>query len=298
MRKSLLAEFDHTAANKAVQFFEEGLVHVKGPLAGKPFLLEPWQRELVATIFGSLNDDGTRQFRTVYCEVPRKNGKTTLAAGILLYMLLCDREAGAEVFSAASTRDQASIVYQIAAEMVKRNPALKKLCTVRPSTKRIIYDDRVYVACSSDAGAPHGTSPHCVVFDEVHLQKTRDLWEAFQTGLGARSQPLVFAITTAGHDRSTLCWELHKYAKGVESGVINDSTFLPVLYGSEPADDWTSPETWKKANPCLDVSLNRAYIQQQAKQAEENPAFENTFRRLHLNPVSYTHLTLPPIYSV
>ena len=278
-----MAEFDAAAATKAVQFFEEGLVHVKGPMAGKPFLLEPWQRELVEKIFGTKNADGSRQYRTVYCEVPRKNGKTTLAAGILLYMLLCDGEAGAEVFSAASTREQAAIVYQIATEMVRRNPALKKICKLRPSKKRIIFEDRVFSACSSDAGAPHGTSPHCVVFDEVHLQKNRDLYESFQTGLGARTQPLVFAITTAGHDRSTLCWEMHQYAKGVRDGGIDDKTFLPVLFGSDPQDDWTDPETWAKANPCLDVSLHRGYIEQQCKQAEENPAFENTFRRLHLN---------------
>ena len=267
---------------RAVRFIES-LVHVKGPLAGKPFVLEPWQRELVEKIFGTLNDDGTRRFRTVYCEVPRKNGKTTLAAAILLYMLLCDGEAGAEIFSAASTREQASIVYTIAAEMVKKNKELMSVCDIRKSGKRIIHRDRVYQACSSETGVHQGTSPHCVIFDEVHLQKTRELWEDFQTGLGARSQPLIFAITTAGHDRSTICWELHNYARGVDDGSIIDPTFLPLIFGSDPADDWTDPEVWAKANPSLGISLHRPYLAQQCEQAKENPAFENTFRRLHLN---------------
>lgn len=275
--------WDEDKASHAIEFIETGLQHVKGELAGRPFVLEDWERQLVSQIFGTMNEHGRRAYRTAYVEVPRKNGKTTLAAAILLYMMFCDKEAGAEVYSAASTRDQASIVYGIAIEMIKRNSHLNAVCDIRKSGKRVIFNDRVYLACSSDAGAPHGTSPHCVVFDEVHLQKTRDLWEAFQTGLGARTQPLIFAITTAGHDRSSLCWELHQYAKAVEAKEIVDDTFLPCLFGSDPQDDWTDPKTWAKANPCLGVSLKQEYIAQQCKLAQENPAAENSFRRLHLN---------------
>ena len=278
--------FDDAAADRAEQFFPDMLTHVKGPLAKthEPFRLEQWQRNLVRNVFGwKRTADDLRKFRTVYCEVPRKNGKTTFAAGVLLYMLFCDHEPGAEVFSAASTRDQASIVYQIATAMIDRNAHLRKACTVRKSGKRVNVGDSFYQACSSDAGAPHGTSPHCLIFDEVHLQKTRDLWEAFQTGLGARDQPLIFAITTAGHDRSSLCWELHQYSKGVRDGEIQDETFLPVLFGADMQDDWRDEATWAKANPCLDVSLKRDYIRQQCLKAQENAAEENSFRRLHLN---------------
>ena len=275
--------WDEDKAAHAIDFIETGLKHVKGKWATDPFILEPWQLELVSEIFGTLNEKGKRAYRTVYCEVPRKNGKTTLAAAILLYMLFCDHEHGAEVYSAASTREQASIVYNIASQMVKKNDDLNAVCDIRPSNKRLIFGDRVYVACSSDAGAPHGTSPHCVIFDEMHLQKTRLLWEAFQTGLGARAQPLIFVITTAGHDRSSICWELHQYAKAVDRGEIEDETFLPCLFGSDPQDDWTDPKVWAKANPCLGVSLSVDFIAQQCKLAKENPATENSFRRLHLN---------------
>jgi len=268
-----------------VEFFEQCLVHVKGALAGQPFELMDWQKRICLDLFGTKRKDGTRQYRKAYIEVPRKNGKSTFAAGIALYLLLCDQEKGAEVYSAASTRDQASLVYSMAAEMLRKSPVLSKHVRIRDSVKRIIYDktNSFYRAISADAAGAHGFNAHGIIFDEVHTQPDRDLWDVLDTSTGARQQPLTIAITTAGHDRSSICYELHKYAKAVRDGQIKDDSFYPVIYGADDTDDWRDQSVWEKANPCLDTAVSRQYLEEQAARAEENPAFENTFRRLHLN---------------
>lgn len=274
--------FDEDEAQRAAAFFPEMLCHVKGT-AG-PFDLEPWQKTLVTTVFGwKSTQTGLRRYRQVYCEVPRKNGKTTLAAGIMLYMLLVDKEPGAEVYSAATTRAQAGLIYEIAAGMIAQNPMLSKRCKRLKSKKRLIAGDSYFQACSSQAGASQGTNPHCVVFDELHEQPNRVLWDVFQTGFGARAQPLFLSITTAGFDRSSVCWEQHEYARSIEQNPEMDETFFPLIYGADDDDDWTDERTWEKANPCLDVSLKRDYLRAECIKSKEMPALENTFRRLHLN---------------
>jgi len=274
--------FDAAEAKRAVEFFPDMLTHVKGRAGA--FHLQPWQADIVSNLFGWKDKDtGLRRYRYVYCEVPRKNGKTTLAAGVLLYMLLVDKEIGAEVYSAATTREQAGLVYEIAAKMVTANPHMKAACKRLDSKKRLVAPDGFFQACSSEAGAIHGTNPHCVIFDELHEQPNRELWEAFQTGFGSRDQPLFFSITTAGHDRSTICWEQHEYAKAVERNPELDERFLPALFCAEPEDDWTDEATWEKANPCLDVSLKRDFLRGECSKAMEISALENGFRRLHLN---------------
>lgn len=274
--------YDKEEASRAVDFFSEYLTHVKG--MDGAFDLQDWQKQIVSTLFGWKDRiTGFRRYRYCYCEVPRKNGKTTLAAGIMLYMLLVDKERGPEVYSAATTRDQAGIVYEISSKMVNADPRLKARCKPIDSRKRIIAGTGYYQACSSEAGPIHGTNPHCVIFDELHEQPNRDLWEAFQTGFGARNQPLFFSITTAGYDRSSICWEQHQYAKAVLANPELDERFLPVLYGADESDDWTDEATWEKANPCLDVSLKRDFLRSECAKAQEIPALENGFRRLHLN---------------
>jgi phage terminase large subunit-like protein len=274
--------FDDDEARRARDFFPMMLTHVKGRSGA--FELQPWQSDLVGKLFGWKDKEtGLRRYRYVYCEIPRKNGKTTLAAGILLYMLLVDNEIGSEVYSAATTRDQAGLVYEIAAKMVTNNPHMKALAKRLDSKKRLVTKDGFFQACSSEAGAIHGTNPHCVIFDELHEQPNRELWEAFQTGFGARDQPLFFSITTAGHDRSSICWEQHEYARAVEANPSLDERYLPALYSAEPEDDWTSEAVWEKANPCLDVSLKRDFLRGECTKAQEIPALENGFRRLHLN---------------
>ena len=277
--------FDDNEAFKVSRFFSQMLTHPKGGSGKpKPFILEPWQEEYVKNLLSwKHKSTGLRKYRTTYLEIPRKNGKTTLAAGILLYMLLVDKENGKEVYSAATTRDQAGLVYEIAAGMVSNSPMLKSRCELIKSKKRIVTADGYFQACSAEAGAIHGTNPHCVVFDELHLQKDREMWEAFHTGFGARTQPVFMAITTAGHDRSSVCWEQHEYSRNIIDGNIQDDSFYPLLFGAGQEDDWKSEETWAKANPCLDVSLNREYLRAECKQAQEIPGLENSFRRLHLN---------------
>lgn len=276
---------DDAAGQHVVDFFRQCLVHVKGALANQPFELMPWQEKIVRELFGTKRADGTRQYRKAYIEIPRKNGKSTFAAGLALYLLLCDHEEGAEVYSAASTRDQASLVYSMAAEMLRKSKVLSKHVKIRDSVKRVIHpkSNSFYRAIAADADAAHGFNAHGIIFDEVHTQPDRDLWDVLDTSTGARRQPLTIAITTAGHDRSSICWELHKYAKAVKAGEIQDESFYPVIFGAEHGDDWNDEEVWRKANPCIDVAVSMDYLKEQAARAEENPAFENTFRRLHLN---------------
>lgn len=277
--------FDDAEADRVVAFFERALTHPKGGSGKpKPFLLEPWQREYVRDLMAWKQvGSNLRKYRQTYLEIPRKNGKTTLAAGILLYMLLVDKENGKEIYSAATTRDQAGLVYEIAAGMVQNSAMLRSRCECIKSKKRIVTADGYFQSCSAEAGAIHGTSPHCVIFDELHLQRDREMWEAFHTGFGARSQPMFMAITTAGHDKSSVCWEQHEYARNLIDGNIEDETFLPRIFSVTQDADWTDEKTWEAANPCLDVSLKRDYLKAECKQAQEIPGLENSFRRLHLN---------------
>lgn len=277
--------FDQEAADRAVQFFPECLVHVKGEKAGQPFHLHPSHAKIVSDLFGWKRANGTRKYRKAYIEIPRKNAKSTLAAGIAIYLLLCDHEKGGEVYSAASTRDQASLVFNMAASMLRHSKTLSKHVSIRDSVKRILHkkSDSFYRAISADAEGAHGFNANGIIFDEVHTQSSRDLWEVLDTSTGARSQPLTFAITTAGHDKTSICWELHQYAKAIISGEILDDGFYAVIYGADYDDDWQSESTWFKANPLLGEAVSLDYIREQCKRAQEQPAFQNSFRRLHLN---------------
>jgi phage terminase large subunit-like protein len=277
--------YSEERANRAVRFIE-GLRHVKGRWAGTNFILLPWQRErLIKPLFGTLKADGSRQYRTCYVEVGRKNGKSTLAAGIALYMLCADGEYGAEVYGAAVDRDQASIVFNTAADTVRHTPGLASRLKVIDSQKRLLYSktSSFYRAIPSDAAGSHGFNASAVILDEAHAQPNRDLYDVLTTSVGARRQPLVFIITTAGYDRNSICWELHDYASKVARGLVDDPSFLPLLYAAEEEDDWRSPKVWAKANPSLGETITEEYLAQECKHAEEVPAYQNTFRRLHLS---------------
>lgn len=277
--------FDKTLAERAIAWFPKYLRHTKGKWKGVPFELLPWQREVIGKLFGTVKKDGTRQYRTVYVEIPKKQGKSELVAGVALMLLFADHEPGAEIYSAAGDRDQASIVFNVAADMVRQNPALGKRCKILETTKRIVHNNgNIYRVLSSDVHTKHGFNAHGVLFDELHAQPNRELWDVLTQGSGAaRTQPVVFAITTAGYDRHSICWELHEYARKVRDGVVKDPAFLPVLYYAEETEDWTSPEVWAKANPSLGITTTVEEMQQSCDQARENPAQENNFRRLRLN---------------
>ena len=277
--------YDKEAANRAIGFFRDCLTHVKGEKAGLPFELDNWQEDIVAALFGWKRPDGTRRFRTAYIEVPRKNGKSTLCAGLALYMLFSKDggEAGAEVYSCAAEREQASIVFDIAAQMVEAEPVLRE-CSKR--FRKSIAIDRTassYKVLSADAYTKHGLNASAIIFDELHAQPNRDLFDVMQTSTGARLSPLTISLTTAGFDRNSICWEQHEYAEKVRDGIIKDDAFMPVIYAADKDDDFRSRKTWEKANPAFGVSIREDYLEREAMKASELPSYENTFRRLHLN---------------
>jgi len=275
--------FDSRAATVGVNFFERVLRHVKGEWAGQPFKLAPWERTIVRDLLGWKRPDGTRRYRTAYIEVPRKNGKSSLAAGLALYLLFADEEPGAEVYSAAADREQAAIVFDLAREMVDGSPILAgRAQTYRRSI--VVPGTRSgYRVLSADVPTKHGLNCHGVVVDELHAQPNRELVDVLVTGTGARRQPLVVLITTAGFDRESVCWEYHEYARQVLAGIIDDDSFYGTIWAADEADDWLNEEIWAKANPNLGVSVKLEYLRNEAKRAQQVPAYQNTFRRLHLN---------------
>ena len=275
--------FDEEAADRAVNFIEKFCTHVKGELAGKAFILEKWQKDdIVRPLFGWKDKDtGLRRYRMCYVEIPRKNGKSNLAAALALYLLFADGEPGAEIISAAGDRGQANIVFHIAQEMIKNNKHLRSKAKVLRNT--IEYKSSWYKSISAEAYTKHGLNCHGIIFDELHTQQNSELWNVLTTSVGARRQPVIISLTTAGHDRASICYEMHEYSEGLLNGSIEDDSFLPVLYKAEPDMDWTDPETWKKANPGYGSICNEAYFVDAVKKAKSNPSYINSFLRLHLN---------------
>lgn len=276
---------DTRAAERAVKFIGS-LKHTKGQWAGLNFELQPWQRDgIIIPLFGALNPDGTRQYRTCFIELPRKNGKTTLAAAIALYLLSADGEMGAEVYSAANDKDQASLVFNEAASMARQAPALIRRSRIIDSTKRIIYHptNSFYRAISSENYTKYGFNAHGIIYDELHAAPDRDLWDTLITSTGSRRQPLTVVITTAGYDRNSICWEQHDYALKVLKGIIEDPTFLPIIYAAPEDADWQDEEVWYACNPALGIFRNLEEMRGLAAKAKEMPALEMTFRRLYLN---------------
>lgn len=287
MNKKNKYYFDEEAANRAVAFIETHIRHCKGDLAGKLFKLEEWQKnDLILPIFGwKHTETGLRKYRSVYCEIARKNGKSTLGASIALYLLFADSELGSEIFSCAGDRAQASIIFDLAKRMILLDPILSSKAKVFRNAITFPDKGNTYKVLSSDATLQHGHNPNGILFDELHTQKSRELYDTMQTGTGARLQPLLFTMTTAGASKTdgNICWEVHDYAHKVKEGIINDDTFLPVLYAADPEDNIQDPATWKKANPNLGISITEDYLRNEAKKASELPSYENTFKRLHLN---------------
>lgn len=240
-------------AQQAIDFIQ-ALKHTKGRWAGKPFILLKWQRVLIKKLFGTVDEFGFRVYRKCYVEMPKKDGKSELGAGVALDLLTFDDEYGAEVYSAAGDRKQAAIVFNVAAEMVRKDDVLSDVCKNIDSQKRIVYyeTNSFYEVLSSDVETKHGFNTHGVIFDELHGQPNRKLWDVLTDGSGvAREQPLVFAITTAGFDRNSICWEIHNYALKVKKGIIKDPHFLAMIYSLDEKADWEDEDNWKKVNPSL-----------------------------------------------
>ena len=286
------AKLDLAAARTAIDFFSECLKHVEGGVAGQPFVLEPWQQAIIGNLFGwkLVDEQGrrVRRYREAFIYVPRKNGKTPLVAGICLFVLFCDGEAGAQIFSAAAEKEQAALIYRHAAGMIAREPELDRRAKIYKAHKSIVLREdpaSVYKVLSADADTKHGGNSSLVLIDELHAQPNRELVDVLETSMASsnRKQPLMVHITTADFDRPSICNEKHDYASKVRDRVIDDSRFLPVIYEAGPDDDWADPAVWAKANPNLGTSVSLAYLQDKCKKAQEVPSFTNTFRRLHLN---------------
>lgn len=277
--------YDMDAADFAVAFIES-LCHTKGTWAGKPFELIDWQEQIIRDVFGTLKPNGYRQFNTAYIEIPKKMGKSELAAAVALLLTCGDGEERAEVYGCAADRQQATIVFDVAADMVRMCPALNKRVKILASQKRIVYQptNSFYQVLSAEAYSKHGFNIHGVVFDELHTQPNRKLFDVMTKGSGdARMQPLYFLITTAGTDTNSICYETHQKAKDILEGRKHDTTFYPVIYGADEADDWTDPKVWKKANPSLGITVGMDKVKAACESAKENPGEENSFRQLRLN---------------
>lgn len=234
-------------------------------------------------LFGWKRADGTRRYREAYIEIPKKNGKSTLAAGVALFLLFADGEVGAEVYSAAGDKEQARIVFRDATGMRAASAELRRRSRAYKDTIVSHLTASRYQVLSADAPTKHGLNAHGIVFDELHVQPNRELWDTLTTGGAARRQPLTIALTTAGVDRRSICWEKHDYALKVRDGEVEDLAFLPVVYAADEADDWRDPTVWAKANPNLGVSVKPDWFRDQVTKAEESLAYLNTFKRLHLN---------------
>lgn len=277
--------YDEEAADFAVNFIE-CLCHTKGTWAGKPFELIDWQEQIIRDVFGTIKPNGYRQFNTAYIEIPKKQGKSELAAAVALLLCCGDGEERAEVYGCAADRQQASIVFEVAADMVRMCPVLNKRVKILASQKRIIYQptNSFYQVLSAEAYSKHGFNIHGVVFDELHTQPNRKLFDVMTKGSGdARMQPLYFLITTAGTDTNSICYETHQKAKDILEGRKIDRTFYPVIYGADESDDWTDPKVWKKANPSLDITVGMDKVKAACESAKQNPGEENSFRQLRLN---------------
>jgi phage terminase large subunit-like protein len=269
-------------AQRRIDWIERFCCHVKGEWAGNPLILGEWERDIVRAIFGPADRQGLRRVRKALIGVPRKNGKSTLGAALALNLLFADDEPGVEVYSVAADREQARIVFGIACQMVEAGP-LAKYSKVRRHWIEVPRLAGLYRVLSADAPTKHGLNPHGVIFDELHAQKNRELWDVMTSGSGARRQPLTVAITTAGHDRETVCWEQFDYGRKVSSGVISDPSFVFRWWGADEDAPWDNPETWQTANPNYGVSVSPKFLESEARQVKHTPARQNMFRRLYLN---------------
>jgi phage terminase large subunit-like protein len=278
-------EFDEGLAGRACRFLEL-LPHVKGHLAGQTLVLEPWQCFVVCTAFGWVRR-GTRRrrFRRVTIFVPRGNGKSCLSSGVGLYCLAADGEGGAEVYSAATTRDQARIVFGDAQSMVKRSLALRERLGLESMQHSIVQEssNSSFKALSREADNLDGLNVHCAVIDEIHAHKTRDIYDVLETGLGKRLNSILWVISTAGSDTSGIGYEVYGYAKRILTKTATDESLFAAIWEADEGDDWTAEATWRKANPNWGVSVQPEILGQLAAKAQQIASAQSAFATKHLN---------------
>lgn len=279
--------FDQEAADNACEFFPSCLTHHKGSeFAGKPFYLDEWQKQLIVRpIFGwKHKSTGLRRFRKAYIEIPKKNGKSQLCAGLGVYMTFCDGEPGAEVFCAAAEREQASIIFDEAKAMVEDCDELAERATIYK--RSIVYEETrsSFKVLSADAKTKHGLNIQCLIFDELHAQPDRTLFETLEKGIASRLQPLIIMITTAGDDQESICYEQHEYAESVirDGG---DDTFLPVIFGlkKEEEGEWSDIAALARVNPSFGVTVKAEYFENEIRAALKDSRKQNSVKQLHGN---------------
>jgi len=288
MTKKDLVLLGKKKANRVKDFIRRYCTHTKGEWAGKQFTLIPWQEYMIDKAFGTLRPDGYRQYRFVYLEIPKKNGKTELLAALGLYLLTADGEEGAEVYSAAADRDQASLTYQPMAQMVRNDRRLGKRLTIIDSRRRIIdyTTGSFYQVLSAETYTKHGLNPSAVLFDELHAQPNGELWEVLTSGTDyARKQQIIIVATTAGvYDTNSIWWKVRERAIKIKNHLIEDDTFLPILYiADKEVDNPEDENVWIRNNPSLGYIFNIQKIREDFKIAKENPTDYNNFLRFRLN---------------
>jgi phage terminase large subunit-like protein len=292
-RKKFRFVFDPERAERAIAFIES-LPHITGAkFAGTPLILSPWQCFITAMVFGWVDRKTRyRRFKTAYIEVPRKNGKSSWSAGVALYCLCGDMEPGAEVYSAATAREQAAIVWKTAKKMVDRTPLLRSSLGAQTGAHAIFVDDTAstFKALSREQqGNLDGLNVHCAVIDELHAHKERAIWDVIETATGARSQPLLWAITTAGFNRLGICYEQQSYVRRILNGGHVDDEYFGIIYTIDAGikgrkdDDWRDPSSWIKANPNWGVSVDPEDIARKCRKAEAVASAQNNFLTKHLN---------------
>ena len=274
--------FDNEAAQHTIDFFSF-LKHSKGEWAGRIFDLEPWQQFIIWMLFGWKRKDGNRRFRIAYIEVGRKNGKSTMLAGIGLYLFFADGEPGAEVYTAATKRDQARITHSEATRMVKKSPSLRKRISIFKDNLSMEEGAAKFEPLGRDSDSMDGLNIQAAIIDELHAHKTRDVWDVIETATGSRRQPMILTSTTAGFNRQTICYEQHSYTEKILEGVIKDDTYFGIIFTVDEGDNWEDESCWIKANPNLGVCVKVDDLRRKAQKAKEMPSALNAFLRLHLD---------------
>lgn len=276
--------FDQEEGQRFVAFFERFLHHSKGKWAGDPFTLLPWQQFMISSLFGWKRSDGTRRFRTLFCAVGRKNGKSATCSGLGLAMLDFDQEPAAEVYFSATKRDQARICHVEAERMVKASPHLKKRIGIHRNNLHVKATGSKAEPLSSEARSLDGLSPHCAIIDEYHAHKDAEIFHVLKSATGARAQPLLAIVTTAGWNIDGPCFHFQKTCQDVLQGIKDDDSLLPLIYCLDEDDDWKDQSTWIKANPSLGESISMEYLAEQYTQATNYGSTEEAnFRTKHLN---------------
>jgi phage terminase large subunit-like protein len=261
------------------------LTHTKGPFARQPFNLRPWQEHDIVRPLFKIKPDGLRQYRTCLLMLPRKNGKSELAAACAIDGLMFDDEIGGEVYSAAADTEQAAIVFNVAAQMIRNDPELLAEVDIIQSKLLMMHrkSGTIYRAISAEAYSKHGFNASRIIYDELHAAPNRDLFDVLTTSMGARAQPLLIMISTAGYDRHSILWEQYAHAKKVLENPALDPTFLPIIYELPIDADWTDLRALKQCNPALGDFRSLEELEIALARAKQIPAQEMTFRRLYSN---------------